>query len=160
MFSIWFLFCLTEDRYPSETVRNDLSAQLNLTDKQLQMWFCHRRLKDRKEKDEDSPSAVAYINVNANVNANSNTNVSRKKPRVEKQNQSQAPVFATSEPVDAAMVSADQYAEEYHYENAERFTPEVQFAWTYSEVTLAVHCFLSHFPWFALHSTAVVSLDA
>lgn len=34
--------------YPSEALRAELSTQLGLTDRQLQMWFCHRRLKDRK----------------------------------------------------------------------------------------------------------------
>uniref|UniRef100_A0A0D3G618 Homeobox domain-containing protein n=1 Tax=Oryza barthii TaxID=65489 RepID=A0A0D3G618_9ORYZ len=38
----------TEDLYPNETIRAELSVKLGLTDKQLQMWFCHRRLKDRK----------------------------------------------------------------------------------------------------------------
>ncbi|XP_011047699.1 PREDICTED: uncharacterized protein LOC105141971 isoform X2 [Populus euphratica] len=36
------------DAYPSEAVRAELSVQLGLSDRQLQMWFCHRRLKDRK----------------------------------------------------------------------------------------------------------------
>lgn len=48
--------------YPSETLRAELSVKLGLTDRQLQMWFCHRRLKDRKgpvEKKIASPSAVA-----------------------------------------------------------------------------------------------------
>ncbi|KAJ6420476.1 hypothetical protein OIU84_027920 [Salix udensis] len=36
------------DTYPSEAVRAELSLQLGLSDRQLQMWFCHRRLKDRK----------------------------------------------------------------------------------------------------------------
>jgi hypothetical protein len=36
------------ETYPSEALRADLSAQLGLSDRQLQMWFCHRRLKDRK----------------------------------------------------------------------------------------------------------------
>ncbi|KAL8267692.1 hypothetical protein R6Q59_001490 [Mikania micrantha] len=36
------------ESYPSEQLRADLSVQLGLTDRQLQMWFCHRRLKDRK----------------------------------------------------------------------------------------------------------------
>nr|XP_034928329.1 homeobox-DDT domain protein RLT2-like isoform X2 [Populus alba] len=36
------------DTYPSEAVRAELSVQLGLSDRQLQMWFCHRRLKDRK----------------------------------------------------------------------------------------------------------------
>ncbi|XP_042493829.1 homeobox-DDT domain protein RLT1-like isoform X2 [Macadamia integrifolia] len=36
------------ETYPSEAVRAELSVKLGLTDRQLQMWFCHRRLKDRK----------------------------------------------------------------------------------------------------------------
>jgi hypothetical protein len=116
------MLCVTDDRYPAEAVRAELSTQLNLSDKQLQMWFCHRRLKDRKGKDEDSPSANANININVNANAN----VSRKKPRTEKQNPSQYGVVLTSEPGDTAMLSGEQYAEEYQYENAERFTPEVR----------------------------------
>ncbi|KAJ0823817.1 putative transcription factor homeobox-WOX family [Helianthus annuus] len=36
------------ESYPSEQLRAELSVQLGLTDRQLQMWFCHRRLKDRK----------------------------------------------------------------------------------------------------------------
>lgn len=35
--------------YPSEAIRAELSVRLGLTDRQLQMWFCHRRLKDKKE---------------------------------------------------------------------------------------------------------------
>lgn len=40
-------FCSAE-QYPSESVRAELSVILDLSDRQLQMWFCHRRLKDRK----------------------------------------------------------------------------------------------------------------
>lgn len=36
------------EAYPSEALRAELSAKLGLSDRQLQMWFCHRRLKDRK----------------------------------------------------------------------------------------------------------------
>lgn len=36
------------ETYPSETLRAELSAKTGLSDRQLQMWFCHRRLKDRK----------------------------------------------------------------------------------------------------------------
>ncbi|XP_040376666.1 homeobox-DDT domain protein RLT2-like [Oryza brachyantha] len=36
------------EQYPSETLRAELSAKIGLSDRQLQMWFCHRRLKDRK----------------------------------------------------------------------------------------------------------------
>lgn len=35
--------------YPSEAIRAELSMRLGLSDRQLQMWFCHRRLKDKKE---------------------------------------------------------------------------------------------------------------
>ncbi|KAJ9136123.1 hypothetical protein P3X46_033231 [Hevea brasiliensis] len=37
------------EAYPSEAMRADLSQKLGLSDRQLQMWFCHRRLKDKKE---------------------------------------------------------------------------------------------------------------
>ncbi|KAF9672382.1 hypothetical protein SADUNF_Sadunf11G0036000 [Salix dunnii] len=37
------------DTYPSEEMRAELSDKLGLSDRQLQMWFCHRRLKDKKE---------------------------------------------------------------------------------------------------------------
>ncbi|XP_009415249.2 homeobox-DDT domain protein RLT2 isoform X1 [Musa acuminata AAA Group] len=36
------------EAYPSETLRAELSVKTGLSDRQLQMWFCHRRLKDRK----------------------------------------------------------------------------------------------------------------
>ncbi|XP_061371622.1 homeobox-DDT domain protein RLT1-like [Gastrolobium bilobum] len=34
------------DTYPSEAMRLELSEKLGLSDWQLQMWFCHRRLKE------------------------------------------------------------------------------------------------------------------
>ncbi|XP_058730418.1 homeobox-DDT domain protein RLT2-like isoform X2 [Vicia villosa] len=36
------------EAYPSEAFRAELSVKLGLSDRQLQMWFCHRRQKDRK----------------------------------------------------------------------------------------------------------------
>lgn len=42
-----------EEKYPSEAVRARLSIQLGLSNRQLKMWFCHRRLKERKSKGED-----------------------------------------------------------------------------------------------------------
>lgn len=36
------------DTHPSETLRAEMSVKTGLSDRQLQMWFCHRRLKDRK----------------------------------------------------------------------------------------------------------------
>lgn len=53
------------ETYPSEELRAELSVKLGLSDRQLQMWFCHRRLKDRKAPAEKqrtkraSPAAVA-----------------------------------------------------------------------------------------------------
>ncbi|KAJ0593042.1 putative transcription factor homeobox-WOX family [Helianthus annuus] len=38
------------EMYPSEVTRAQLSESLGLTDRQLQMWFCHRRLKEKKEE--------------------------------------------------------------------------------------------------------------
>ncbi|KAL5715822.1 hypothetical protein ACHQM5_017591 [Ranunculus cassubicifolius] len=51
------------ETYPSESLRADLSVKLGLTDRQLQMWFCHRRLKDRKvqpnkKQKKESPVSV------------------------------------------------------------------------------------------------------
>ncbi|KAL2321127.1 hypothetical protein Fmac_030096 [Flemingia macrophylla] len=43
------------DNYPSETVRAELSEKLGLSDRQLQMWFCHRRLKDKKDLPSKKP---------------------------------------------------------------------------------------------------------
>ncbi|XP_026420944.1 homeobox-DDT domain protein RLT2-like isoform X1 [Papaver somniferum] len=43
------------EAYPSEAIRQELSAKLDLSDRQLQMWFCHRRLKDRKVAPEKKP---------------------------------------------------------------------------------------------------------
>ncbi|KAL3509303.1 hypothetical protein ACH5RR_028704 [Cinchona calisaya] len=55
------------ETYPSEALRAELAVKLGLTDRQLQMWFCHRRLKDRKPsgekrvKKETSPGMVAGL---------------------------------------------------------------------------------------------------
>ncbi|KAI3439979.1 J domain-containing protein [Psidium guajava] len=38
--------------YPSEAMRAGLSEKLGLTDRQLQMWFCHRRLKEKSNSSE------------------------------------------------------------------------------------------------------------
>ncbi|KAL9690367.1 hypothetical protein QQ045_010765 [Rhodiola kirilowii] len=48
-----------EDMYPSEAARLELSEKLNLTDRQLQMWFCHRRLKDKKGGTPSTPAKKA-----------------------------------------------------------------------------------------------------
>ncbi|XP_017971057.1 PREDICTED: homeobox-DDT domain protein RLT2 isoform X2 [Theobroma cacao] len=56
------------EMYPSEATRAELSVQLGLSDRQLQMWFCHRRLKDRKappvkrrRKDSSLPAQVVGV---------------------------------------------------------------------------------------------------
>ncbi|XVF02052.1 hypothetical protein REPUB_Repub04eG0143000 [Reevesia pubescens] len=58
----------TMEMYPSEATRAELSVQLGLSDRQLQMWFCHRRLKDRKappvkrqKKDSTSPAHIVGV---------------------------------------------------------------------------------------------------
>ncbi|KAG2318889.1 hypothetical protein Bca4012_054861 [Brassica carinata] len=56
-----------EEMYPSEETRAELSEKLDLTDRQLQMWFCHRRLKDKKDgqaKKPVQPSPPALSSVN------------------------------------------------------------------------------------------------
>lgn len=47
----------TEETYPSEATRAELSVKLDLSDRQLQMWFCHRRLKDKKDGQAKKPAA-------------------------------------------------------------------------------------------------------
>ncbi|CAA7017472.1 unnamed protein product [Microthlaspi erraticum] len=61
--------------YPSEAIRADLSVKLNLSDRQLQMWFCHRRLKDRKstttpsKRQRKEPTSTAVESPKPPVNA-------------------------------------------------------------------------------------------
>ncbi|XP_061341547.1 homeobox-DDT domain protein RLT1 isoform X2 [Gastrolobium bilobum] len=47
------------ETYPSETMRAELSEKLGLSDRQLQMWFCHRRLKDKKDSSSKKPVVPA-----------------------------------------------------------------------------------------------------
>ncbi|KAA8542946.1 hypothetical protein F0562_024098 [Nyssa sinensis] len=58
------------ETYPSESLRADLSVKLRLSDRYLRMWFCHRRLKNRKalpvkrpRKDTSPAAAVASSSV-------------------------------------------------------------------------------------------------
>ncbi|CAF1709612.1 hypothetical protein HID58_056118 [Brassica napus] len=56
-----------EETYPSEATRAELSEKLDLSDRQLQMWFCHRRLKDKKDgqaKKPVQPAAPVLSSVN------------------------------------------------------------------------------------------------
>lgn len=41
--------CVAVEKYPSETTRSVLSRELSLSEKQLQIWFTHRRYKDRRD---------------------------------------------------------------------------------------------------------------
>ncbi|XWS12544.1 hypothetical protein CRYUN_Cryun37aG0098400 [Craigia yunnanensis] len=57
------------EMYPSEATRAKLSVQFRLSDRQLHMWFCHRRLKYRKvpplkqqRKDSTLPGSVNGAN--------------------------------------------------------------------------------------------------
>ncbi|KAL3645440.1 hypothetical protein CASFOL_010620 [Castilleja foliolosa] len=54
------------ETYPAEALRAELSVKLGLSDRQLQMWFCHRRLKDRKAPPEkkqkkNAPSSAVAV---------------------------------------------------------------------------------------------------
>lgn len=43
-----------EHKYPSEVMKTQLSIQLGLSEKQVQGWFCHRRLKDKRLMKEEA----------------------------------------------------------------------------------------------------------
>lgn len=45
-----------EHKYPTESMKAKLSRELGLSEKQVQRWFRHRRLKDKKGKKEDPDS--------------------------------------------------------------------------------------------------------
>ncbi|CAJ1961770.1 unnamed protein product [Sphenostylis stenocarpa] len=49
------------ENYPSEMMRAELSEKLGLSDRQLQMWFCHRRLKDKKDLPSKKPRKSAAL---------------------------------------------------------------------------------------------------
>ncbi|MED6157248.1 hypothetical protein PIB30_021591 [Stylosanthes scabra] len=51
------------ETYPSEAMRAELSEKLALSDRQLQMWFCHRRLKDKKDLPPKKPPKKAAEKV-------------------------------------------------------------------------------------------------
>ncbi|TVU35596.1 hypothetical protein EJB05_17494 [Eragrostis curvula] len=59
------------EQYPSEALRMELSAKIGLSDRQLQMWFCHRRLKDRKPPSKrqrrDEEAAMAPVMAPSSV---------------------------------------------------------------------------------------------
>ncbi|KAL9248338.1 hypothetical protein vseg_021671 [Gypsophila vaccaria] len=38
----------TDNKYPTESLRAEIAFRLNLTEKQVTGWFCHRRLKDKR----------------------------------------------------------------------------------------------------------------
>ncbi|KAG5390394.1 hypothetical protein IGI04_031935 [Brassica rapa subsp. trilocularis] len=57
-----------EETYPSEATRAELSEKLDLSDRQLQMWFCHRRLKDKKDGQAKKPVQPAATPALSSVN--------------------------------------------------------------------------------------------
>ncbi|XP_051136002.1 homeobox-DDT domain protein RLT2-like isoform X2 [Andrographis paniculata] len=64
------------ETYPSESLRAELSVKLGLSDRQLQMWFCHRRLKDRKAPPEKKPKkSVSPCAVEGTSSGNANQTV-------------------------------------------------------------------------------------
>ena len=52
--SIYFLFFyISVEKYPCESTRSRLSRELDFSEKQLQIWFTHRRYKDRRDGIDD-----------------------------------------------------------------------------------------------------------
>lgn len=60
-FLFLFLYFWSVENYPSEMMRAELSEKLGLSDRQLQMWFCHRRLKDKKDLPLKKPRKAAAL---------------------------------------------------------------------------------------------------
>lgn len=50
---------ISVETYPTEAMRAELSQKLGLSDRQLQMWFCHRRLKNKKDLPPKKPRKTA-----------------------------------------------------------------------------------------------------
>ncbi|KAF8031177.1 hypothetical protein BT93_D0397 [Corymbia citriodora subsp. variegata] len=55
------------EMYPSEATRAELSVKLGLTDRQLQMWFCHRRLKDKNNSSEKKSRKSAAVGMKEDI---------------------------------------------------------------------------------------------
>ncbi|KAH9623358.1 hypothetical protein KSS87_006409 [Heliosperma pusillum] len=51
--------CIAEHKYPTESLKAEIAIKLNLTDKQVSGWFCHRRLKDKRMLEEESQQSQA-----------------------------------------------------------------------------------------------------
>ncbi|PSR98600.1 Homeobox-DDT domain protein [Actinidia chinensis var. chinensis] len=49
------------ETYPLEATRAELSEKLRLSDRQLQLWFCHRRLKDKKHLGAKKPKDAGGV---------------------------------------------------------------------------------------------------
>ncbi|KAH9619226.1 hypothetical protein KSS87_005783 [Heliosperma pusillum] len=47
-----------EHKYPTESLKAEMAIRLNLTDKQVSGWFCHRRLKDKRAEKAESQAGV------------------------------------------------------------------------------------------------------
>ncbi|XP_074321235.1 uncharacterized protein LOC141657795 [Silene latifolia] len=48
-----------EHKYPTESMKAEIAVKLNLTEKQVSGWFCHRRLKDKRALEEESQLSQA-----------------------------------------------------------------------------------------------------
>eukprot|EP01018_Ginkgo_biloba_P039050 Gb_05316 [translate_table: standard] len=53
-----------EHKYPSEAMKAQLSAELGLSEKQVQGWFCHRRLKDKRLMREETTNSGKHESHN------------------------------------------------------------------------------------------------
>ncbi|XVF40442.1 hypothetical protein PTKIN_Ptkin01aG0113900 [Pterospermum kingtungense] len=68
IFLKFLVFLFLVETYPSEATRAGLSEKLGLSDRQLQMWFCHRRLKKKKETPSKRPRRGAELPPESTIN--------------------------------------------------------------------------------------------
>lgn len=72
------------EKYPSESTRTALGRELGLSDKQLQIWFTHRRYKDRRDGIDDE-KLTFYAKNKTPVDASTLECRSSKKAEIETQ---------------------------------------------------------------------------
>ncbi|KAL8151093.1 hypothetical protein V2J09_020901 [Rumex salicifolius] len=95
------------ETYPPEALRAELSAQLGLSDRQLQMWFCHRRLKDRKT------TTTTTTNNSNNNNSTPPSSSSKRARRDEALASTSAPPPLPPPPSTSAALVADDLGNEF-----------------------------------------------
>ncbi|CAK9264514.1 unnamed protein product [Sphagnum jensenii] len=58
-----------EDKYPSDAVRAELSKKIGLSEKQLRVWFTHRRHKDRRDGIDDDKLTLHGNRIKADTDS-------------------------------------------------------------------------------------------